>query len=300
MNKHALFLYGDYRTFDWCHIWYANKIPDNVDVYISTYNTSWEQKINEIQFNKKDGTWDFIELSPPPRPHVKFPNKSEYSITHFTEHIEKSIFENVFKDNLNDVHITSRDFNQWILGKETVGTTSFIIKHLQKIVENIPIEKQKEYRNIYILRLDCVPVVGGNDEVFTFDDKLFDTQFDLQDDTLYSQSEEDMEDWSFAQDLVFSGRAKTIIDWIKYLDSDKHPSPHTSIASATGEMVKKGILKHKKLFGYNSHIIRRSLIPFFSYYWDKGIWPLRYSKSRGIWDKFHTVANKLEHRLYYK
>lgn len=298
MNKHALFLYGDYRTFDWCHIWYANKIPENVDVYISTYSTSWEQKSGELQWNEHKKTWNYIELSEPPRPPRQSPFLSEYAITHTIQGIKQEIFQDVFGNNLRDVHISERDFNEWVRDREsTTGTTSFIIKHLQKIVGNIPSEVRKEYKNAYILRLDCLPVVDG-DEIFTFDEKLFNEQFDFEANTLYSQSEEDMMNWTFAQDLVFCGRAETIINWVEYLNSEKHDKPHVHIANATGEMVEKGILKHKKFIGYNSHIIRRSMVPFFYYYWKRNINPLTLHKGRGIYYEFQKSANELGYKMY--
>jgi len=298
MNKHALFIYGDYRTFDWCHLWYANKIPENVDVYISTYTTSFEQKTGEIQWSEKEKTWSFIELSTPPTPPRRFPNSTQYSTAYITQGINNEIFEDVFGDNLKSVHISNRDFNEWIPPGRPADTTAFIVKHLQKIVEDIPIEKRKEYKNIYILRLDCIPVIE-DEEVFTFDEKLFKKQFDLEEDTLYTQSEEDMEDWTFAQDLVFCGRADTIIRWIEYLNPEKHFIPHLHIANATGEMVKKGILKHKTFIDYSCRILRRSMVPFFSHYWNKGIYPLGVDESRNIFYKFQKIADNIQHRLYY-
>ena len=295
MNKHALFLYGDYRTFDWCHLWYANKIPENVDVYVSTYNTSYEQKRGEIQWNKKDETWNFVDLNPPPTPPIHHPDSSEYSITYSTQGIKREIFQTIFKNNLKDVHITNRDFNEWILDKDKVGTTHYIIRHLKRIVDKISIEKRCEYKNIYILRLDSIPV-DSSMQPFTFDEKLFKNQFDLIENTLYSESEKDMMNWTFANDLVFSGRAKTIFNWIEYLDSEKHTSPHTHIANATGEMVKKGILKHETLANYSSLIVRRSMVPFFSYYWDKGIYPLDEDQGTRVFYKFQKTANNLEYR----
>ena len=268
MNKDALFLYGDYRTFDWCHPWYVNKLPKDMDIYISTYDTSYEQKTGEFRLDES-GKWNWVQISKPPKPpHELFPAYSEYSITHTTQGINRKIFEDIFGSNLKDVHIEQRGFDEWTMFNQSpkmIGTTHFIIKHLQKIVNNISYGGL-DYKNIYILRLDCLPIDSKG--------KIFKFNLECKENVLYSQSMDDMDEWLFAHDLVFSGRANTVINWIKHLDAEKHYQPHKGLADATREMVEKGLLKHKQLLSYQAEIIRRAMVPYMSHCWEQNIYPI--------------------------
>ena len=82
MNRHALFIIGEYRTFDWCQLWYANKLQENIDVYVSTYDTSLEFRNTETVI--KDGQWDTQMIRPTLTPVNNPHNHQQTSLTHST------------------------------------------------------------------------------------------------------------------------------------------------------------------------------------------------------------------------
>ena len=90
-KKHALFLFGEYRTFDLTHEFYVNNIPDNVDVYISTWNKSLEQKKGYIKYNPLSK----FEIHKIPYGDTKrFKGRIESSIlVHRIDGINKDVFE---------------------------------------------------------------------------------------------------------------------------------------------------------------------------------------------------------------
>ncbi len=260
-KKHALFLFGEYRTFDLTHQFYINNIPDNVDVYISTWNKSLETKKGYIKFNKELDKWEFFKI--PYGDTKQFKRKRESSIlAHRIDGIDKDVFEPIFSERLKNVSITNIEWNQYLDSRHDkenytdskfLGGTSSMIYHWKQLVSMVEKENQT-YDMVIAMRLDAIPRFKY--EPFTF-------SFELDEDTLYSSSADNMQDWTFFNDTHFVGNFKVIKKWIDNLDIRRDRITHEGIAVATEKMVNEGILKHSGLNGeLNSLIIRRSLVPF--------------------------------------
>lgn len=288
MDKHALFLYGDYRTFDWTHLWWANKLPENIDVYISTYNKSFEERISEVQYNHNQKEWNVVNLKEPPTPKGVFPAYSTHSINHIIDGINDDIFYSIFGKRLRNVFIKEVDINSFIF-KEPIGSTKYIIQHWKRCLSML---KEDNYKNLFILRMDAIPLreeMGKGYDIFTFNDKLYPDMFNLEDNTLYSSSHPTMNDWKFAADLQFCGTFKTMKKWIDYLDEHKHHAPHEGIARATGELVLSKELNHKEYYRYRSELIRRGIVPYIADCWEKDFNPFTDKEK-----KFEILKLKLE------
>lgn len=259
-KKHALFLFGEYRTFDLTHEFYVNNIPDNVDVYISTWNKSLEQKKGYIKYNPLSK----FEIHKIPYGDTKrFKGRIESSIlVHRIDGINKDVFESIFSERLKNVSITNIEWNQYLdsaadkskyTDSKFLGGTSSMIYHWKQLVSMA----QKEnhiYDMVIAMRLDAIP---------TFKQELFTFSFELDEDTVYSSSEDNMGDWTYFNDTHFVGKFKVIKKWIDSLDIRRDRITHEGIAVATGKMVNEGILKHSGLNGeLSSIILRRSLVPF--------------------------------------
>ena len=259
-KKHALFLFGEYRTFDLTHEFYVNNIPDNVDVYISTWNKSLEHKKGYIKYNPLSK----FEIHKIPYGDTKrFKGRIESSIlVHRIDGINKDVFESIFSERLKNVSITNIEWNQYLdsaadkskyTDSKFLGGTSSMIYHWKQLVSMA----QKEnhiYDMVIAMRLDAIP---------TFKQELFTFSFELDEDTVYSSSEDNMGDWTYFNDTHFVGKFKVIKKWIDSLDIRRDRITHEGIAVATGKMVNEGILKHSGLNGeLSSIILRRSLVPF--------------------------------------
>ena len=259
-KKHALFLFGEYRTFDLTHEFYVNNIPDNIDVYISTWNKSLEQKKGYIKYNPLT---NFEIHKIPYGDTKKFKGRRESSLlVHRIDGINKDVFESIFSERLKNVSITNIEWNQYLdsaadkskyTDSKFLGGTSSMIYHWKQLVSMV----QKEnhiYDMVIAIRLDAIPKF--KQEPFTFG-------FELDEDTVYSSSEDNMQDWTFFNDTHFAGKFKTIKKWIDGLDIRRDRISHQGIAVATGKMVNEGILKHSGFHNeLSSIILRRSLVPF--------------------------------------
>tara|TARA_B100001939_G_scaffold121627_1_gene105393 strand:- start:591 stop:1499 length:909 start_codon:yes stop_codon:yes gene_type:complete len=287
-DRHALFIIGEYRTFDWCHLWYANKLPENIDVYVSTYDTSVEFRNSEVVM--KNGKWDTQTISPILTPFNSPHNTQKTSLTYSITGISYQQLITTFAFNLKGHSIEERKIDEWY--KDTTPTTKYIITHLKNCLEMARKHKTWEKtKNIYVLRMDSIPhtYINGTEEIFTFDEEIWPESFRLKKGTLYSPSSPDMEEWRFAGDQHFAAERDTMETWIDYLDADKHKEPHKGIAEATGELVAVlKTLQHENFKGkYTSTIIRRGMVPYMDWHFRRNLYPFSPK-----FDRLHDKCNK--------
>lgn len=274
-DRHALFIIGEYRTFDWCQLWYANKIPNNIDVYVSTYDTSVEKRKAEAV--RKNGKWTTVSISNPNIPFNSPHNQQEYSINYTINGINAHPFQSAFGNKLKGINIDRRRLDEWY--GDNTPTTKYLIQHLKTCLGMLKKQPRtfENIKNIYVLRIDSIPTTQTSeaDEVFTFNQEVHPHAFKLEEGTLYSPSSIDMENWSFANDTHFAAQRDTMVEWINYMNPEKHQEPHEDIAKLTGELVRVyGKIKHKPFYGiYGCEIIRRGMIPLISWKWQRGMYP---------------------------
>lgn len=274
MNRHALFIIGEYRTFDWCHLWYSNKLPENIDVYISTYDTSVEFRTAEVVM--KDEKWDTQTINPFLTPLSSPHNRQQTSLTHSITGISHQQLLTTFGYNLKGHSIKFKTIDTWY--KDITPTTKYIITHLKTCLEMArKHETWEKIKNVYVLRMDSIPHTHANGryEIFTFDEEIWLEPFRLKKGTLYSPSKPDMEKWKFAGDTHFAAEKDTMETWINYLNVDKHKEGHTGIAKATGELVKQNVLQHEP-FGKlkcDTTIIRRGMVPYMDWNFRRNLYP---------------------------
>lgn len=261
-KRDALFLFGEYRTFDLVHGFYVKNIPDNVDVYISTWNKSLEKKKGYIKLTKNNKVSKLDWFKIPYAKSERFAGKRESStLVHRIDNVNRDVFESIFRKNLKNVSIANIEWNQFLdsasdrlnyTDSKFLGGTSSMIYHWKKLVSMVE-EQNHTYDRVIAMRLDSIPRFKL--EPFTY-------SFPLDEDTLYTSSMEDMDNWTFFNDTHFMGKFKVIKTWVDNLDIKRDNKTHTGIAVATGKMVNEGILKHKGLSGdVWSIIVRRSMIP---------------------------------------
>ena len=273
-DRHALFIIGEYRTFDWCHLWYANKLPENIDVYVSTYDTSVEFRSSEVVM--KNGKWDTQTISPILTPFNSPHNTQKTSLTYSITGISYQQLITTFGYNLKGHSIEERKIDEWY--KDTTPTTKYIITHLKTCLGMA--EKHENWektKNIYVLRMDSIATtkINGSEEIFTFDEEIWPELFRFKKGTLYTPSDSDMEGWTFANDTHFAGERDTVVNWIDYLDVDKHYRGHEGIAKATGELVNMHqVLKHENISKYyDSTIIRRGMVSYMDWHFKRNLYP---------------------------
>lgn len=261
-KRDVLFLFGEYRTFDLVHEFYVKNIPDNVDVYISTWNKSLEKKKGYIKLTKNNKVSKLDWFKIPYSQSKRFAGKRESStLVHRIDNVNKDVFESIFRKKLKGISIANIEWNQFLdsaddrlnyTDSKFLGGTSSMIYHWKKLVSMVE-EQNHTYDRVIAMRLDSIPQFKL--EPFTY-------SFPLDEDTLYTSSIEDMDNWTFFNDTHFMGKFKAIKTWVDNLDMKRDYKTHSGIAAATGKMVNEGILKHKGLSGeLGSIIVRRSMIP---------------------------------------
>jgi hypothetical protein len=262
--KHALVLFGEYRTFDIVSKFWD--IPENVDVYISTWDFSEENRTCWLEFDKNTNDWEMKSIpgfNPLGLDLTEFYKNGQFfgSPNKFMHYSYKEI---VTPESFSNIKYKSLKINN----SENLflnSNTSKMIFHWKTALQDIvSSDNWNLYENIYLFRLDNVFFHSPNTT------NIFDKECaNLEPNTLYSPSDEDMLNWTFCGDTHFYGKKEVIKKWIDYLDVDKHTFTHLDLAIATGELVKQNKINHKSSF-INQITVRRGMGEFLNFYYN--IW----------------------------
>ena len=255
--NHALLLYGEYRTFETASKWM--NIPRNIDVYVSTWDTSTESRVHWLEKKENsilsDVEWEIKNL---PQSH----KASDHYYQRYTTHINDINYSNF--QNLNPVHChIAPSIAKWH------NNTQNMIYHWKKGLEMIGNYFDK-YTNIYIFRLDSI----YHSSDFSTHMNLWDNRgiIDLEENCLYSpNSIDNITDEAgnyFANDVYWFGQKETIQKFIQSLDIDKHYETHSSLGKLLVELVEANYLELRQ-----SHIgidiVRQGMVDFYNYYHEK-------------------------------
>lgn len=265
--NHAIIIFGEYRTYETVSKFW--NIPDNFDIYISTWNTSSEKRMCSIEYNDKTKKWEgkinpwcttetLIETYNHDNAKVvdignKKPNH-QINLEYYQEGINENSFSNI---NPTQVLVSNSE------NKLSTNTANMIYHWKQMYVRMKPY--WEKYENIYMMRIDSVIHYDyeGNNVIES------PSVQNLEEGILYSSSLTDAPTYGHMNDIWFYGKKETIKNWINNLDIKKHYETHVGIAVATKEAIDKGLIKGHKNGQFATSFVRRGMVPVWEACYEK-------------------------------
>jgi hypothetical protein len=271
-TKHALIIFGEYRTFETASKFW--NIPDNIDIFVSTWDFSAEKRVNWIEFDDVDNDWK-IKLIPD-----FYKNGSQLNYT-YEQEVNRTNFSS-----LNPLVLKIHPYEN----RNKYFNTANQIYHWKSALEDINHQWDK-YENIYIFRIDSVQLPNNSNFSMWENAGLY----NLKDNSIYTQSHPNFENGTFFNDNWIYGKKESIKTWINHLDAEKHKVTHEGLAIATKELIDKKILNHippnNHLHGAHTDPIRRGMATMWDSYYDN--W-----KKSDSFNKFETKYLPLIHPNY--
>lgn len=266
MKKQALIVFGEYRTFETASKFW--NIPDNFDIFISTWNLSIEKRCCWVEFDSTLNDWNIKS--------VPYFNPKNLDLIEFTSNpheyfVEKDIKVNLeYREQVNNNLLSSLNpkavrIHSSKKASKTHSTANMIYHWKHALDDVLSSNNWDLYENIFMTRIDCAYIPQyGYKSMFDFE-KLY----NLNDKTIYTSSPEDLSNGTFFNDVWVYGNKESMKTWIQYLDIEKHKESHRGLAIATKELVDKKILKHINPENEGLHIefIRRGMVDMWEAYY---------------------------------
>jgi len=290
--KHALIIFGEYRTFETASKFW--NIPNNIDIFVSTWDFSAERRANWIEFDDVDKDWKIKSI----------PYSDEKNNNHQSNYIyEQEVYPTDFSS-LNPLVLKIHPYKN----RNRYSNTANQIYHWKSALEDI-IKKWDKYENIYIFRIDSAQIPSDSKSSMWENSGLY----NLKDNTIYTSSNPNFENFTFFNDTWIYGKKESIKTWITHLDVEKHKRTHEGLAIASKELIDKKILNHirplsntRNDIGGNTEHIRRGMAKMWDSYYDNkfnsfgGGTPLTSPLSHPNYKLFKTACDKQNFKLKYK
>jgi len=270
MKKQALIVFGEYRTFETASKFW--NIPDNFDIFISTWDLSVEKSCCWVEFDSTLNDWNIKTVpyfNPKNLDLMKYnSNRNEYFAKkdvqvslEYREQVSDDLFS-FLNPKVVRVH-SSKNINKFY-------STANMIYHWKHSLDDVLTSDNWDlYENIFMVRIDSVHIPkNGYKSMFDLEEL-----YNLNDRTIYSPSPEDLSNGTFFHDIWIYGNKESIKTWIDYLDIEKHKETHKGLAVATKELVDKKILKHinPNIKGISTHSLRRGMVEMWEAYYKNWI-----------------------------
>ena len=236
MNKIAVILSGEFRTYsEVSKFW---NFSENVDVYISTWETSTEERVTWVDLNLKTKQLEY-NFTPP-----KFIDNT-WSPMHIgdTIDVKESHFQK-FKDRHKGktfIDIISNKRKPIVSRYFGSSNTPNMIYHwkngLKMIRHTLTADSEFHYDAICLLRIDSFQI---------FDETTIRESINKFPISISSPTRDDDIQNEYANDIGFFGRYEVISNFIENLDPEIHHQTHNSL----GKYIKDGI-KNKKWKHHN-------------------------------------------------
>jgi len=272
MKKQALIIFGEYRTFETASKFW--NIPDNFDIFISTWDLSTEKRCCWVEFDKLINDWKIKT--------IPYFNPKNLDLSNFTENSNEYFLP---KDNKHQI---SFEYKEWITQEMFSSlnpkscrihswkkankdyTTACMIYHWKHALDDVLTSNNWDsYENIFMIRMDSALIAPHNHK------SMFELEslYNLNNNTIYTNSPSDLSNGTFFNDIWMYGTKESMKTWIQYLDIEKHKTSHTGLAVATKELVDKKILKHKNPSngGLTTKFIRRGISEMWEVHYDKWV-----------------------------
>jgi hypothetical protein len=236
MKKSALIISGEYRTFEIVSKFWS--IPENYDLYFSTWNYSEEKRKKWI--SKENNEWS-----------IKQTPFGEKCFLTFTDEIFQNEVKNRFPVNILEKtkSILIHDKNIQINSKWN-DFRSQIFHWKTALVE---IEKNwYDYENILHFRIDGLVWI-------------FENSFDwFEEDTIVTPSDtSDFSEWTFFNDTWFGGKKEVVKKFINTFSLANNLEVHGDVArNLRREILELKSFKHKSMNEYDKKDLNYNFVRF--------------------------------------
>lgn len=217
MKKLAVIIFGEYRTFDIVQkFWH---FPKDVDLWISTWNQSEEERISWVSWNENTQDYDFNLTPVHQGERVRLIDKQIVSNENFLELRERNPNTKIFIR-----HVSEKPLN-------SEGNTPNMIYHWIQTLNDM----KNAYSHLYPNLSDVYDGICGLriDSIFHFDSNKIREDIRKNPNALYSISDDRYA--TFFNDMGFHGSVDIIDKWISTMSTETIKQTHYDLGRHTVE-----------------------------------------------------------------